>query len=161
MTLQTDVESAVNEILRTRWTTREGQKVPDTEDVQLGNHAVLLDATVLYADMSDSTDLVDRYKPAFAAEMYKSFLYSAAKIIRARTGVITSFDGDRIMGVFIGTGKNTHAAKCALQINYAVKKIINPAISNQYGANFLPDQTRCRRGYIEAIRGPYRHTWEQ
>jgi class 3 adenylate cyclase len=38
------------------------------------------------------------------------------------------------MGVFIGDQKNSNAAKCALQINYAVTKIINPAIKEKYPA---------------------------
>lgn len=80
---------------------------------------------------------VDQYKPEFAAEIYKSYLHCAAKIIRSEGGVITSYDGDRIMAVFIDGAKNSNAARCALKINYAVTQIINPAIKNQYsGTDF-------------------------
>lgn len=55
-----------------------------------------------------------------------------AKIIRSEGGVITSYDGDRIMAVYIGDYKNTSAARTALKINFAVSQIINPAIEHQY-----------------------------
>jgi class 3 adenylate cyclase len=46
--------------------------------------------------------------------------------------VITAFDGDRIMAVFIGDSKNTSAGRCALKINHAVVEIINPALKEVY-----------------------------
>jgi len=36
------------------------------------------------------------------------------------------------MGIFIGDNKNTSAAKSALKINYAVRKILVPKIENKY-----------------------------
>lgn len=132
MALQSDLEKQVKEIFATKWQVREGSKVPEAEDVKLGNDAVTLDATVLYADLAESTNLVDNYKPEFAAEIYKSYLHCASKIIQFKGGVITAFDGDRIMGVFIGNSKNTSAVRCALGINHAVVKIINPALKNEY-----------------------------
>lgn len=47
-------------------------------------------------------------------------------------GQITSYDGDRVMGVFIGDTQTTSATRCALKINWAVRHIINPALKNQY-----------------------------
>jgi class 3 adenylate cyclase len=91
-----------------------------------------LDATVLYADISGSTKLVDSYEATFAGEIYKTYLHCAAKIIKDRGGVITAYDGDRIMALFIGDSKNSSAAETALKINYARSKIINPAIRTQY-----------------------------
>ena len=49
--------------------------VPESDDLKLSNDAVNLDATVLYADMAGSTNLVSTYKPEFAAEVYKTFLH--------------------------------------------------------------------------------------
>ena len=132
MSLGDDLNSEVRKILGERWTTRQGRVVPDPEDLRLGNDAVLLDGTVLYADLNGSTDLVDGYPPGFAAEVYKCFLTCSARIIRAEGGEITAYDGDRIMAVYIGDVKNTTAARTALKINYAVKNIINPAIQDQY-----------------------------
>ena len=114
-----------------RWATREGRKIPDTPDVQLGNDALTLAGTVLYADMADSTDLVNRFKPSFAAEIYKTYLMGACRIVRNNGGEITAFDGDRVMAVFIGDYKNTSAAKTALQINAYVIQL-NAAIKQSY-----------------------------
>lgn len=130
--LSEQLDQEVKKIFRERWTTRDGLKVPESEDVQLGNDAVKIDGTVLYADLDGSTNMVDQQTPEFAAEIYKSYLHCAAKIIRAEDGQIVSYDGDRIMAVFIGGRKNTDAARSALKINYAVTKIINPAIVLQY-----------------------------
>ena len=132
MTLRNDLNSEVRKILGEPWTTRQGRVVPDAEDLRLGNDAVLLDGTVLYADLNSSTNLVDGYTSEFAAEVYKCFLTCAARIIRAEGGEIAAYDGDRIMSVYIGDSKNTAAALTALKINYAVTKIINPAIRDCY-----------------------------
>src|SRR2546423_14938 len=132
MSFKTDLESEVKEIFESQWTVREGEVVPDPEDLQLGNDAVKLHATVLYADMADSTDLVDRHKHHFAAEVYKTYLRCAAKIIKNEQGTITAYDGDRVMAVFLGTAKNTSAVRSAMKINYVVHKIINPLLKNQY-----------------------------
>ena len=132
MSLSDNLKSEVKKILGEVWTTRQGRVVPDPEDLGLGNDAVTLNGTVLYADLNQSTDLVDTMKPEFAAEVYKCFLVCAARIIRAQGGEITGYDGDRIMAVYIGRSKNSAAARTALKINYAVTKVINPAIRDQY-----------------------------
>ena len=135
MSLADDIRAEVKEILSTNWKERDGQKVPDAEDVKLGNDAVKLTGTVLYADLADSTEMVNGYKDWFAAEMYKSYLLSACRIIRAEGGSITAFDGDRVMAVFIGDSKNSAAAKAGLKINHAVIKIINEEVAAKYPKN--------------------------
>jgi class 3 adenylate cyclase len=132
MSLSDDLKLEVATIFGETWSTRDGQKVPEPVDLKLNNDAIKLDATVLYADLAASTSLVDEYKRPFAAEIYKSYLHSAAKIIRSEDGIITAYDGDRIMATFIGGSKNTSAVRAALKINYAVNEIINPAIKTQY-----------------------------
>lgn len=133
MTLAEELAAKVNEIIHSRWSTRVGQVVPESEAVRLGNEAVILQgATVLYADMSESTRLVDLYKWSFAAEVYKSFLYCSARVIRAEGGSITAYDGDRIMAVFIGDSKNTKAVRAAFRINYCAKAIIDPILNEHY-----------------------------
>ncbi|MCD6426173.1 MAG: adenylate/guanylate cyclase domain-containing protein [Anaerolineales bacterium] len=140
MSLGEELESEVKSIFNLTWSERDGQKVPESENLRLGNDAVKLEGTVLYADLDASTNLVDEYKPFFAAEIYKSYLHCAAKIIRSEGGAITSYDGDRIMAVYIGDYKNTSAARSALKINYTVNEIINPAIENRYKNNYSINQ---------------------
>lgn len=132
MSLGDDLKAQVIKIFKERWTERDGTVVPTSDDVQLGNDAVKLQATVLYADLDASTDLVDNHEAYFAAEVYKTFLYCAAKIIRSEGGEITAYDGDRVMAVFLGGSKNTSAARAALKLNYARLEIIQPALDAQY-----------------------------
>lgn len=132
MGLLDDVRAAVKEIFATNWKRRTGHVVPEASNVRLGNDAVELDGTVLYADLVESTELVDGYKDYFAAEIYKSYLSTACQIIRKEGGEIVAFDGDRVMAVYLGDRKNTSAARSALKINWAVKKVVNPAIKAQY-----------------------------
>lgn len=131
MAIAEDVRKEVKDILSSTFTTRAGTKVPEAEDVKLGNDAVTLDGTVLYADLAESTAMVNGYRDWFAAKIYKSFLLAGCRMIRNCGGAITAFDGDRVMAVFIGDGKNSAAAKAALQINWA-KIMINEEIKAKY-----------------------------
>jgi class 3 adenylate cyclase len=142
MALLDDLKREVEQIFKARWSTRKGNVIPESDNLRLSNDAVELDGTVLYADLTASTNLVDTKKPLFAAEVYKTYLHCAAKIIRAEGGAITAYDGDRIMAVYIGETKNTAAARTALKINYAVKNIINPALKAQYpDSDYIVRQT--------------------
>src|SRR5688500_13002405 len=109
MGLNADLESEISAIFRSRWTARDGQVVPADQSVKLANDAVKLKATVLYADLADSTRMVDKQSPEYSAEVYKAFLLSAARIIASHGGTITAYDGDRVMAVYIGVSKNTSA----------------------------------------------------
>jgi len=131
MTFADDIRKEVKEIMGTTFTERAGTKVPEPEDVKLGNDAVTLDGTVLYADLAESTNMVNNFENWFAAKVYKSFLLSACRVIRNLDGTITAFDGDRVMAVFIGDGKNSAAGKAALQINWN-KTMINEEIKAKY-----------------------------
>jgi class 3 adenylate cyclase len=80
MGLQSEISAAVRDIFKTQWSERAGQVVPESEDIQLGNHGVNIEAAILYADLENSTQLVDFHSKTFAAECYKSFLHCATKI---------------------------------------------------------------------------------
>jgi class 3 adenylate cyclase len=87
---------------------------------------------MLYADLASSTKLVDSKNKEFSAEQYKTYLACASRIIRSEGGYIRSFDGDRVMGVFIGDSKNTSAVRSGLKIKWAVTNIIQPAMRKIY-----------------------------
>jgi adenylate cyclase len=131
MALNDDITSEVNGILAQPWTVRDGTVVPDVESIALAGGAVRLDATMLYADLADSTSLAI-YDRRVAARVFKSYLASTARIITARGGYVRSFDDDRVMGVFVGDYKNTSAAKAALHINYVFLEIIKPKLKSKY-----------------------------
>jgi class 3 adenylate cyclase len=136
MGLADDLKSEVGKIFRSQWSIRDGEVVPDTPDLKLDNDGVKLKGTVLYADIDGSTSMVDAKTAKFAAEVYKTYLLCASRIIRSERGVITAYDGDRVMAVFIGNAKNTSAVRCGLKIAGVVLEIINPAITNHYDTTF-------------------------
>ena len=115
MSLGDNLKAQVKKIFSEQWSTRDGQQVPDSDDLKLSNDAVKLDGTVLYADLSGSTKLVDGYRDNSAAEIYKAYLHCAAKLITSEGSAITAYDGDRIMAVYIGKSKNTSAARSGLK----------------------------------------------
>lgn len=131
MSLSEDLNTEVDDILRKPWDVRDGTVVPETENVVLSGGAVKLEATMLYADLKDSTQIAI-YDRRVAARLFKSYLMCCSRIIRYRDGYIRSFDGDRVMGVFVGASKNTSAARSALNINYAFLKIIKPKLESKY-----------------------------
>jgi class 3 adenylate cyclase len=132
MTFKADLENEVKEIFEGKWKVRKGKSVPSPEALSLDNDTMKLNATVLYADMSDSTILVDSHQHTFAAEIYKAYLRCAARIIKNEKGAITAYDGDRVMAVFLGDAKESSAVLSAMKIHYAVTEIINPALKICY-----------------------------
>ncbi|MEX1014916.1 MAG: adenylate/guanylate cyclase domain-containing protein [Candidatus Paceibacterota bacterium] len=132
MALFDDLSSDVQKTIDSQWNKRTGQKIPSTEDITLSGGAVELDATYLYSDLANSSKIAKVLDQRIAAKILKSFLSSTCRLIRHHDGSVISFDGDRLLGVFYGTSKNTSAAKCALQIKYAVTKIIRPKFESKY-----------------------------
>lgn len=128
MGLGADLQANVNQFLKTKWTRTEGRVVPEPAAIGMGNDGVeLKEAVCLYADLADSTALVNTFHDWFAAVVYKCFLHCATKIILAEGGSITSFDGDRVMGIFIGADRFNAAARAALKINWATSNMVEPA----------------------------------
>ncbi|MGP5581712.1 adenylate/guanylate cyclase domain-containing protein [Glutamicibacter arilaitensis] len=132
MGLKEEIEAGIGGVLQPEWIIRNGHVVPDTADIALSNGAVRLEATYLYADMADSTGLAQGYKDWAAAKVIRSYLNASSRIIRARGGHIRSFDGDRVMGIFIGSTKNSDAVRAAMNISWAVSKVINPALQEKW-----------------------------
>lgn len=121
-TLSTDVAKIFN----ATWSIRDGQVVPKTDDVVLANGAVKLHVVVLYADLARSTQLAMKFDRSVAAKIVRAYLSSMTRLVNSSGGVVRSFDGDRVMGVFIGDSKNSNAAECALKMNHLVTKILRP-----------------------------------
>lgn len=130
MSLANDLRAHVANVFREQWSSPDGRVVPAPDDLRLSDDAVKFDrATVLCADLTGSTPLVDGKPRTFAGESYR---YVAARLINNHGGQITSYDGDRVMGVFVGESQTTSATACALKLNFAVQNIINPALKRQY-----------------------------
>lgn len=108
----------------------ETEKVPDVSDIALEkNQGVLIDGCYLYADMVDSSVLGQRIKKPVAAKIMRSYLNGASAVIRHNGGEIRSFDGDRVMGIFIGREKETKAVNAALGMNWLVESYLREQVS--------------------------------
>jgi class 3 adenylate cyclase len=133
MALKDDLVGGVREIFQSHWEEQATVGVPDPAALRLNNHAKNLEqATVLYADLDGSTNMVDRHPWQISAEIYKAYLRCAARIIGHEGGVVTAYDGDRVMAIFTGDNKNTSAVRAAMKIHHAVKTIINPELRAIY-----------------------------
>ena len=125
------------------WDSRDGQVVPQSEDLRLANDRVVLNAVLLYADLADSTEMAIADQQ-IASEVFKSYLRGVTRIIHKNEGHVRSFDGDRVMGIFIGDYKNTNAARCGLQIQWFFSNVVTAKFREFYGdkvAAFNFDQT--------------------
>lgn len=134
MGLADDLKSEIRKIFKSTWQTRQGRVVPSVADLPLDNQGIEFDATVLYADLADSTGLVRLGDARFAAEIYKAYLTSACRVIKANGGFVTAFDGDRVMAVFTSDSRQSAAARSALQLAWAVADIVNPALQELYSS---------------------------
>lgn len=132
MAKKDELAGDVQTIIGTLWNKRKGQTVPASSEVALAGGAVELDATFLYADLANSSRMAKELDRRVAGKIVKAFLATSAKLIKFRGGTVVSFDGDRILGVFYGGSKNSSAARCALNINYTVTKVIRPKFEAKY-----------------------------
>jgi adenylate cyclase len=158
MALIDDLTTETDKIVRGAWERREGDVVPEPEDLGLANEAVDLDATFLYADLADSTELAIQSQ-TIAAEVFKAYLRGTTRIIRSLGGEIRSFDGDRVMGVFYEGTKNTAAVEAGLKINYFFSHILRPAFNNFYTSRTLnlTQTVGIDSSKVMAIRGGIRN----
>jgi adenylate cyclase len=127
-----DVRDAVDEIVNTTWSIRDGRVVPTTEQIALTNGAVRLKAAYLFADLADSSVAAQRLDPRITGKIIRSYLDAASRIIKRFGGEIRSFDGDRVMGIFIGADKDANAVKTALGIHWAVRDVLAPSFQERW-----------------------------
>jgi adenylate cyclase len=133
MPLLDDLRGDVDRALSQTWDIRDGTVVPTTDTVALAGGGVKLTAAMLYADLADSTEIA-MWDQRVAARLCKAFLACCSRLVVAQQGEVRSFDGDRVMGVFLGDAKNSSATRCALKINWAFRNIIKPKFTNRYPA---------------------------
>jgi len=130
-TFSDELTASMTTLMSTAWVESTSDIFPKTADVALRDGAVRIEAAYLYADMAQSTLLQKSFKDWFAAKVIRMYLAGASRIIRNNGGSIKSFDGDRVMGVFVGGRKRNDAARTALQINWLVQLSINPIVAER------------------------------
>jgi class 3 adenylate cyclase len=126
-----DIRSDVAGVVGQPWSIADAQVVPQNENVVLAGGAKKLKAAMFYADLADSTRIA-MYDHRVAAKLFKAFLATASRVVRAEGGEIRSFDGDRLMAVFVGQYKNTNAVRAALRLKFAFDEVIGPKFKNSY-----------------------------
>jgi len=131
MTWIETLSDAVDGVFDTALTERDGTVVPTTASVS-NSQAVKLDAAFLYADLAGSATLSEVCPWETTAKIMRAYLDVTTRLIRAWKGEIRSFDGDRVMGVFVGPSKNTNAAYCAREIFYTVDRILAPKATARF-----------------------------
>jgi class 3 adenylate cyclase len=82
------------------------------------------DAAFLYADLAGSSNIAKHCAWSTAAKIIRAYLECATRLMRAYGGHVRSFDGDRVMAVFIGDTKCSDATNCAREIHWVTSKIV-------------------------------------
>ena len=85
MTFKQDLIDKIGAISSSNWTISDGRVVPELQTITHGNVGKTLEACVMYADLSGSTQIVNRVRPIVAAD-YKSFLHCSSKLITQKMG---------------------------------------------------------------------------
>lgn len=129
MGLQQEIAERVHDVLSTTWELSEPRDVPRTEEVVLGTGAEVMELAVLYCDVAGSSALVSKFPLAVAARIVKLFLRVSTHVISHYGGSITSFDGDRVMAVFSGEGKECRAVRSALALGALVPQVVQPRLT--------------------------------
>lgn len=122
----------VTTLFDTTFDGRDGRVVPESSDVALRDGAVKIEAAFLYADLAGSAKLSKVCPWSTTAKIIRAFLDCATRLIIKHGGVVRSFDGDRVMGIFIGDGKNSAASNCGREIHWAVRNIIQSQAEKKF-----------------------------
>jgi adenylate cyclase len=126
------LKTQVDALLGTQFDTRDGRQVPESDTVVLRNGAVKIEAAFLYADLAGSALLSKACPWTTTATIIRAFLDGATRLIIKHGGVVRSFDGDRVMGIFMGDNKNSSASICGREIHWMVRQILDPAAKKRF-----------------------------
>lgn len=130
MALLDDIKNKISSYATEKYDIEETTIVPTTDYSKLtfGNKGLTSDFAFLFVDIRQSSQLHDQYGFKTAAKIYQSFHEINVRVITANQGSVRAFDGDRAMGVFAGERKRSNAVKAAMQIQWAIRNILNPTL---------------------------------
>ncbi|MEX1078544.1 MAG: adenylate/guanylate cyclase domain-containing protein [Homoserinimonas sp.] len=162
MALADRIESEINSFIVSTWEVRQSEKIPDTSALGLmTTTGIQIPATFLYSDLAESSSLGQNLTTVDAAKIIKSFLYACSSLIKAHGGEIKSFDGDRVMGIFVGHQKEMRAVRAAFDINWVVQEVISDKASRWIAWSGGPRQVKHATGIASGeallIRGGVRN----
>lgn len=147
MGFKDDCAKSVRDIVKTPFSIRWGREVPTTESIVQKDGAVSLRAAYLYADMADSTGMADKFEREDAAKIIRSYLHAVSRVLKDRGGEIRSFDGDRVMAIFVGDDAADDAVDAALRITWVVDNIVHDelmAYNKAYRDEWIENDWRVR-----------------
>lgn len=126
LTIIDRINREIDRTLNCKWQTvnLNSNQFPSDKYIPLGGGAVKMNATYLYADLANSTKLAQTLDRRIVAKVFKSYLATSCRLIRRNNGKVLGYDGDRILGIFVGRNSKNNAVKCAFEVNYVTKKII-------------------------------------
>lgn len=135
MSFKSELEEMVSDYLEGEYETYKPQGVPKPEDLPLGNEAAKLEATALFIDIRQSSDITNAFRRQTAAKMVKGYFDGSVRIIRANNGEVRSFNGDGMLALFVGDARSTNAVKAAMQVDWFVGNILKPEIAQYFENN--------------------------
>lgn len=143
MALKQDIISTVKTILETNFTFEEVGYVPEISNSKLtfNSTGLKFTATVLYIDMRDSTEVLNKHNKPTIAKIHKAYLHTTVAITKSLGGEVRSFNGDSVLAFFQGTTKQSlsNAVKASMQIRYMIASDdsgINNLLSKYSAVNF-------------------------
>ncbi|MFN7614451.1 MAG: adenylate/guanylate cyclase domain-containing protein [Phycisphaerae bacterium] len=122
---------------------RRGRKPPQTDRISMNDGGVIYDGTVLYADIVDSTALGESFGSIGAAKIIQSCVVGVCRLVSDWNGVVTAYDGDRVMAVFGGDDQENNAVSCAFSLAYLVEQVLNPLINEAFRLPSTARHLRC------------------
>ncbi len=127
MGLFADLENKVSTYAKEKFVIDATNIIPDISHQKLtfGNTGLSGEFTFMFVDIRSSSHLSEIYGHEKAAKIYQCFHEINVNIINDNDGEVRAFDGDRIMGIFGGNGKNNNSVKAAMQIQWAITNILN------------------------------------
>lgn len=131
MTWVDSLTKSAIEKLDTKWDRRDGVSIPSTDTIALKDGAVKIDAAFLYADLAGSSKLAEVCPWETTAKIIRSYLDICIRNIKIWGGEIRSFDGDRVMGIFMGGDPCYNATNCAREIDWMVDKVLKASFGGK------------------------------
>lgn len=129
-----EIQDKVDAVLKEQFTQYDVDQIPDIEnkpDSRLthGNTGFLGDFTFLYVDMRGSSSFTDEHRLQSITKIYKAYHHCMVECIKEFGGNVRSFDGDRVLAVFAGSGKLNSAINCAMKMVGCRYDILQPKIN--------------------------------
>lgn len=109
--------------------------VPKPAEIKRGKFAATFEATAIFLDIRESSDLTNAFRLQTAAKMLKSYFYTAVKIVHHHDGQVVSFNGDGMLALFMGERRTTPAVRSAMEIKWLLENVLQPRFESYFKSN--------------------------